>query len=199
MKLKLIAASILALASTATFAAPDAGSPWTVFIRAAHLSLANDTNTALNGLEVENKTIPDISIRYSFSKNWAAELLLTVPQKHNVSLNGVDIGSFKHLPPTLFGQYHFDTESNFKPYIGAGINYTRISSVKLLGGAGDLDNSSVGAAAQIGCDYKLSNNGYISVDLKKIYISSDVKVAGAKVGSIDLDPTVFAVGYGFSF
>lgn len=199
MKTKSIATSILALStfSTAALAADDG--PWTVFVRAAHLSMANDTSgAAISGLEVDNKTIPDISIRYAFTKNIAAELLLTVPQKQEVSLGGANIGSFKHLPPTLFAQYHFDTQSNFMPYVGVGVNYTAISDVKLPPGFG-LDNSSWGAAAQIGFDYKVSSTGYISVDLKKIYISSDVKLNGAKIGSIDLNPTVFAIGYGFRF
>ncbi len=196
-KTHLIAASLLALSSTAALAAEPAPGPWSLILRAAHLDMDNDTDIAT--LEAENKTIPDISIRYALPNNFAAELLLTVPQKHDVKLGGAKIGSFKHLPPTLFGQYHFDTQSNFKPYVGLGINYTSISDVKLLGGAADLEDDSWGAAAQIGFDYKVSQNGFISVDLKKIYIDSDVKVGGTKIGSIDLDPTVFAIGYGFRF
>ena len=109
------------------------------------------------------------------------------------------VQTFKHLPPTLFGQYHFDLQSNFKPYVGLGVNYTMITDDKLGGGAVKLDHSSWGPAAQIGVDYKVSDTGYISGDLKKIYISSDVKLAGASIGKIHIDPTVFAVGYGFRF
>jgi outer membrane protein len=154
MKVKLIAASLLALASASAFDQTSGDGPWTVFVGAAHLSLANDSSGlgGNNAIHVESKTIPDISVRYVFTKNLAAELLLTVPQKHEVSLNGMDIGSFKHLPPTLFAQYHFDTISNFSPYVGLGINYTRISDVKLAGGAATLENDSWGGTAQIGVD-----------------------------------------------
>ena len=54
-----------------------------------------------------DKTIPELDISYFFTPNIAAELVLTVPQEHRVYLNGTDIGSFKHLPPTLTLQYHF--------------------------------------------------------------------------------------------
>lgn len=202
MKVKLIAASLLALGSTAALADQTAESPWMMIIRAAELSPANKSTDptgtlGTNAIHVESKLIPDISFRYLFTKNIAAELLLTTPQQHTVKLNGADIGSFKHLPPTLFAQYRFMSDSNLQPYIGAGINYTMISDVHL--GAVKLDDSSWGPAAQIGFDYKLNNNGYLSVDLKKIYIESDAKVGGVKVSTIKVNPTLFGIGYGFRF
>jgi outer membrane protein len=205
MKSKIFAASLAvslivlcsAITSTALAAQQDE-SPWMMFIRVARLTTANDSSGL--DIDVESKTIPDISFRYAFTKNIAAELLLTTPQKHEVSLAGVgNIGSFKHLPPTLFAQYHFMPDSDFRPYVGAGINYTIISDVKLLGGAAKLDNSSWGPAMQIGFDYKVGANSYVSVDLKKIYIESDVKVGGAKVASVKVDPVLFGIGYGFKF
>ena len=51
------------------------------------------------------------------------------------------IGSFKHLPPTLTAQYHFTNLNGFKPYLGAGVNYTRFSSVNLPAGV-DIDRDS---------------------------------------------------------
>ena len=202
MKSKVIVASLLAIASTSVLAVEQDGSPWMMFVRAVEMSPANQSSGAVgagNAIHVESKVIPDISFRYSFTPNVAAELLLTVPQQHTVKLNGVDIGSFKHLPPTLFAQYHFMPDSNFNPYVGAGINYTLIMDDHLLGGAAKLDNSSWGAAAQIGFDYKVATNSYLSVDLKKIYIGSDVKVGGATVAKVKVDPVLFGIGYGFKF
>ncbi len=49
-------------------------------------------------------------------------------------LNGAKIGTLKHLPPTLLAQYHFTNLGAFKPYVGAGINYTRFSSVSSFRG-----------------------------------------------------------------
>jgi outer membrane protein len=201
MKSKIVVASLFFIVSattSTTFAAQQDESQWMMIVRAVRLSPANDSSGL--DIDVESKTIPDISFRYAFTKNVAAELLLTVPQKHDVSLAGVgNIGSFKHLPPTLFAQYHFTPDSNFRPYVGAGINYTIISDDQLLGGAAKLDNSSWGPAMQIGFDYKVGANSYVSVDLKKIYIESDVKVGGAKVATVKVDPVLFGIGYGFKF
>ena len=42
--------------------------------------------------------------------------------------------------------------ARFDPYLGAGINYAKIPSAKLLAGAGSLDHNSVGSALQAGID-----------------------------------------------
>jgi len=157
-----------------------------------------------DAIEVSDKTIPEVDITYFFTKNLAAELILTVPQKHDVTLSGAKVGTFKHLPPTLTAQYHFLPDGAIRPYLGAGINYTRISSVALtVPGVGDLslENSSFGAALQAGVDFKLAENLFLNIDIKKIWIASDVmlKATGAKVSSVTLDPIVIGVGIGYRF
>ncbi|MFX7752075.1 OmpW family outer membrane protein, partial [Acinetobacter baumannii] len=75
-------------------------------------------------------------------------------------------------------------EAVFSPYVGAGINYTRISGVDLANGL-QLDSNSVGGALQIGADYKINKNWLINFDIKKVQISSDVKTAsGTKISSV---------------
>ncbi len=181
-----------------------------VRVRAVNLDPANDSDAipALgvpgNAIHVEDRVIPEIDFTYFFTKNIAAELILTYPQEHDVTLMGTNIGSFKHLPPTLTLQYHFLPDAQFRPYVGAGINYTRLSSVKLnVPGVGELDleDDSIGGAVQLGFDYKLNRQWYLNVDVKKVWISSDVslKATGAKVSSVGVDPILFGVGVGYRF
>jgi outer membrane protein len=127
--------------------------------------------------------------------------VLTVPQEHDVTLNGVKLGTFKHLPPTLTAQWRFLPGATFNPYVGAGLNLTLISDVKLAGGALDLDKSSVGLAAQVGADIKIAPSWYLNVDVKYVQIKSDVKVAatGAKVTTVKVDPMLYGVGIGYRF
>lgn len=177
---------------------------WLVRVRAAHLDPANKSDPvggvgASDRLTVESRTIPEIDISYFFTPNWAAELVLTYPQKHRVYLDGADIGSFKHLPPTLTVQYHFAPEKTWSPYVGAGINYTRISSVNLLGGNADLESSSIGPALQAGIDYKLNNKWSLNLDVKKIYIRSDVNAAAGTISQVKVDPLLIGVGIGYRF
>ena len=87
--------------------------PWMVRARALHLNSSNGDSTGL-GLSMNDKWMPEIDLSYFYTKNLAVELVLTVPQKQTLSSKGSAIGSFKHLPPTLTLQYHFDAQG-FKP------------------------------------------------------------------------------------
>lgn len=172
--------------------------PWMVRARAVNLDMANKDSTGL-GLTVDNKTIPEVDVSYFFTPNIAAELILTVPQKQTVSSNGTSIGTFKHLPPTLLLQYHFTGLNGYKPYVGAGVNYTDISKVNLLGGAVTLDSHSWGGALQAGVDIPLDKNWSINLDVKKVYIKTDVYTIAGNAGTLKLDPVLVGVGLGYRF
>lgn len=178
--------------------------PWLVRVRAVHLDPANKSDPiggigASDRLTINSKTIPEVDISYFFTPNWATELVLTYPQKQKVSLDGAEIGSFKHLPPTLTLQYHFAPQKTISPYVGAGINYTRISSVKLLNGAADLESSSLGLALQAGVDFKLDKNWSLNLDVKKVQIRSDVNTAAGQLSAVKIDPWLIGVGVGYRF
>lgn len=196
MKKQLIA--LAALATLGMGLAQAQESPWMVRVRATHLDMANKDGTGL-GLTVNNKTIPELDVSYFFSPNLAAELVLTVPQKQTVSSNGTAIGNFRHLPPTLLMQYHFTGLQGYKPYVGAGINYTDISKVNILSGAATLDSDSWGAAVQLGVDFPIDRNWSINLDVKKIYIKSDVYLGGVSAGTLKLNPLAASVGVGYRF
>jgi outer membrane protein len=188
----------------ATASAQAADGTWLVRARAAHLNPADKSAPvggagAADRISVESRTIPELDISYFFSPNVAAELVLTYPQKHEVYLDGKAIGSFKHLPPTLLAQYHFHPASQFSPYVGAGVNLTHLSSVKLLGGTGDLESSSVGLALQAGVDIKIDKQWSLNLDVKRVNIRSDVMAAGAKISAVKVDPVLVSVGVGYRF
>ena len=195
---------LLALVAAASSQALAQESPWLVRARAVHIEPDNKSDPvggvgAADTIKVANKTIPELDISYFFTPNIAAELILTYPQKHQVILNGAEIGSFKHLPPTLNMQYHFAPGATINPYVGAGVNYTRISSVKLLDGAGDLENDSFGLSLQAGVDLRLDDHWSINADIKKVNIRSDVFVGGAKASQVKVDPVLFGLGVGYRF
>ena len=161
-----------------------------------HLNSANKDSTPL-GLSINNKTIPEVDITYFFNRNIAAELIVTVPQNHTLSAAGTAIGTLKHLPPALLLQYHFDAPG-FKPYVGAGLNYTRFSTVNLPAGV-DIDRNSFGPALQVGVDIPMQKNLYLNFDVKKVYIKTDVMAGGAKLGTLRVDPVLVGVGLGWRF
>lgn len=170
--------------------------PWLVRARVVNLAIAHSDSTGLN-LAVNDKVIPEVDVSYFFTKNIAAELVLTIPQKHDLTSNGTKIGTVTHLPPSLLLQYHFDAQG-FKPYVGAGLNYTRFTSSDLPAGV-SIDKSSTGAAFQVGVDIPLSSGLYLNFDVKKVYIKTDVYAAGANLGTLKINPVLFGVGLGWRF
>lgn len=199
--MKTVLVALIALSAAQAMAQE---SPWLVRARAVHVDPDNKS-TPLGGvgaadrLEVSSKTIPELDISYFLTPHIAAELVLTYPQKHKARLDGAEIGTFKHLPPTLSLQYHFAPGAAISPYVGAGVNYTRMSSVKLLDGAGDLENDSWGLSLQAGVNFRLDEHWSINADVKKIKLRSDVYVSGANASHLKVDPVLFGLGVGYRF
>jgi outer membrane protein len=213
-KLAMAMAASALLASFNTFAEDG---DWMMRIRAVHAGWANQSDPVgalavpVNGIHLAGKTIPEVDFSYFFTKNFAAELILTYPQKHTVhvtqsAVGAFDAGALKELPPTLTLQYHFLPDGQFRPYVGAGVNYTRISNVNLAslntvsGGSNSLDGSSLGGALQVGFDVKIGESSYLNFDVKKVYIRTDLSnsVLG-KLSTLKLDPLLVGIGYGFRF
>jgi outer membrane protein len=210
---------VMGLAAAGAVSAQQAAKgegPWMMRVRAVNLDFVNKseagsgalnpTNLPADSIQANNKVIPEIDFSYFFTKNFALELILTVPQKHDVKISqgplAQPLGSFKHLPPTLTAQYHFIPDGAFRPYVGAGINYTRISNVSLQTSTGTvltLDDNSVGGALQAGFDVPIGKSLFLNFDVKKIYISTDVKIGGQKVSRLNLDPLAIGVGVGWRF
>ena len=224
MKLvKFALATAIALGSTATMAQQSEGN-WMMRVRAVHIDTDNKSDAIAaaaiptDGIHVSNKTIPEVDFTYFLNKNLAAELILTYPQRHDVNITAsaagaFKAGTFKHLPPTLTLQYHFAPNAQLRPYVGAGINYTRISNVSLgpldavtrtLGGGNTgsnyLDKNSWGGALQVGFDVKIGSNSYLNFDIKKVYIQTDLSnTVFGKLSTVKVDPVLIGVGYGFKF
>lgn len=197
MTLALIGGAML----TSAVQAQDA--PWMARVRAVQLQSANKDSTGLD-LSINNKLIPEIDFSYFFMPQFAVELVLTYPQKQTIRSGGTEIGSLKHLPPTLTAQYHFTTLGAFKPYVGAGLNYTRFSNVNFDPAVQaalqpTLSKNSFGLAAQAGFDCEVARNVYLNVDVKKVQIRTDVSSAGTKVGTFKVDPWLVGVGIGRRF
>lgn len=181
--------------------AQDSG--WAIQFGPTHLSPANKSDafgsTRADAIHVSSKTLPEIDVLYSFTKNVVGEVVLSIPQKHTVTLNGTDIGTFKELPPTFLAQYHFLPGTQFDPYLGAGVNLTLISSVDLAGGALDLSKTSWGIAAQVGANMNIDKQWYANADIKYATIGADVKAGGTTITKVHVDPYLYSLSVGYRF
>lgn len=141
---------------------------------------------------------------YMISDTLAVELLAATPFSHDIELaaGGTRVGETKHLPPTLSLQYHFPTQSVFKPYAGVGLNYTLFFDEETAGplAGQDLDlDGSFGLAAQLGIDYELSDKMFINLDARWINIETDAELEGAALETVEIDPLVFSLAIGWKF
>lgn len=201
-----LAALAVALAAAFPVMAQVAEGNWLVRARAVNLDFRNGQADGLNKgavpkVEADNTWIPEFDISYFFTKNIAAELVLTWPQKVDISANGTNIGAVKALPPSLLIQYHFTDLGAFKPYVGAGVNYTLFTDRNVADGAIRVSRDSWGLAAQAGLDYALSKNWSLNFDVKYVQMNTDVtlKASGQKLGKVDLDPMLYGIGVGYRF
>jgi len=165
----------------------------------------------LKSVDVKDDTVPELDFTYMITNNIGTELILGT-SRHDVTANAgtgdKSLGKVSTLPPTLTLQYHFAPQSaTFRPYAGAGINYTRFYNAGLnaanLGVNADLQvkKNSYGPALQIGADIPVSKSFFINVDVKKIWMKTDVSLAsnGTQIGTLKIDPLVIGLGIGTKF
>jgi outer membrane protein len=202
---RLALVAMLAAGLAPALPAQAQATPWLMRLRAVELRSANDGSTTPDlGLSINNKVIPEFDISYFFTPQIAAELVLTYPQKQKIRSNGTEIGSLKHLPPTLTVQYHYTGLGDFVPYAGAGVNYTRFSNVEFTPAVTatlqpTLKKNSFGLAAQVGADYTVAPNVVLNLDIKKVQIRTDVSSFGTKIGDLKVDPWLIGFGVGYKF
>lgn len=186
---------------------------WLIRVRA--LGILPDTDSDLSvagtpvptaGVDIDDRYVPELDITYFLTKNIAVELVLAL-SKHDVEgtgvLAGTDIGDFYIIPPHLMLQYHFDLGNGFKPYVGAGVNYSLIFNEGNAAGFNGLKiDNGFGFSLQAGVDIQVKDNWYLNVDVKKTWLNVDAKtnlVAIPVRADIDVDPWVIGVGLGYRF
>jgi outer membrane protein len=172
-----------------------------------------------HGVTVDDDTVPELDVTYMITLHWGVELILGYSE-HDVSTKspakypvpGVNLGQVietKVLPPTLTLQYHFAPNSNIRPYIGAGVNYTHFFDEEVTGfldqpGAKVKLASSWGLAAQAGVDVDISENWFVNFDVKYLDIDTKARFKGVTAVSTanindDIDPFVYGIGIGRRF
>ncbi|MER8831038.1 OmpW family protein [Mesorhizobium sp. M0938] len=187
----------------------EAPSPWQVRLRA--LGVITEDSGYVNavtgsGLSYSDTLTPELDISYFFTDNIAGELILGTTYA-NIDGQGTiaglgKVGKVWLLPPTLTLQYHFTDLGAFKPYVGAGVNYT-IFYNQDAGSADALKvKNTFGTALQVGFDYMVDQHWGVNFDVKKLFLKPDfdVTVDGAKLtGKAALDPWLIGAGVTYRF
>lgn len=154
--------------------------------------------------------------------HWDAELALGYPplQKTvgkgpatlgSVPYNGQVIATARWIAPTLLLEYVFlEENSKWRPYIGAGVNYTTFYDRNSTA-AGDAASGgptkisltpSVGWAATAGINYHIANNwhAYASYSFSRVATDLTADTAGViRTSHISFAPQALVVSVGYSF
>ncbi len=220
--LSLFAVSIFGFGGLAQQKQENHDKNWQVRLRGLAVVPDESAKVGIIGGDVSlgNSFVPELDFTYFFTKNFAAELILgTTPHKVNTvasdlsAIGGptsaeVNLGKVWLLPPTLTAQYHFYAiDKVFKPYVGAGVNYTIFYGVDEGPTVKNVSyDNAFGYAAQIGFDLFLDDTFFINVDVKKIWLKTDVKVDASNLSSglsipaeVKIDPLLIGFGVGMRF
>lgn len=177
---------------------------WTLGLGVGWVGPKSDNGTLTVGtsafdVDVNTSVRPTITAEYFIRDNLGVEILAAWPFEHDIDLVGLGrAGTTKHLPPTISLNYHFPTQSAWKPYVGIGVNYTYFFDEESALGDLDLDGS-WGVAVQAGIDYSISQTAALRANVRWIDIDTDVTLDGTPLGEAEIDPIIVQFAYVFKF
>ena len=193
----------------------DREGPWLLRSRALYLAPRNASNSfelpgtpptvvPSNAARSNDRWAAELDAEYFFAAHWSSELAVTLPQEHDLLLrdtifggNSGKVGHFNLMPNFLMLKYGFLPESVFRPYVGVGLNVTSIYGVQAA--PFSLSKTTVGPAAQVGFDIRLSDHWELNADAKWARSRPDIDFDGESLGRMKLDPVLFGVGIGYRF
>jgi outer membrane protein len=142
------------------------------------------------------------------SPNLGVELALGIPPRikaratGSVAFLGDDVLSARNVSPVLLLTYHFGAPgARWRPYLGAGINYTRFSSIRSrLADHVEMEDS-VGWAVKAGVDHALDARWGLFASVSALKVKTDLVASGATVlqTTIDVRPVIYSFGASYRF
>ena len=180
---------------------------WLVGAKALLLDPDVSSTVSIGGEAKANSDfVPMIDVRYFVTPDISLETMWGYSEHKlravGTALGDMNLGTTKILPFTLTAQYN-PPNSQLSPYVGVGLNYTLFVDGD-PGSAQEVKyDDGFGTAFNLGVDYFLDERRFFNIDVKKILISTDVRVdagiAGTAHAAVDLDPLLISFGFGWVF
>ena len=206
----------LALAAALALTASVAGAQENVFKMGITYYQPHSQTDGISGIGVPPGADADVGSATTvifvyerlFTPNIGLEIVLGIPPKiktkatGSVAFLGDDVLSAKNLAPTLLLNYHFFSPSDaLRPYVGAGINYTKFTDVTSSLAPDVQMSNSTGLALQAGVNYSISKDWGLFASISKINVKSKVVATGATVltTTVDFRPLVYSAGLSYQF
>lgn len=205
----------LALAASAAGVA-QAQTPQNIFKVGAIEYTTNSKTNGIQGIgvppgadaETGNATTLLLTYERLFTPNIGVELVIGIPPKikakatGTVAFLGDDILSARNVAPTLIVNYHFGSEGDrFRPYLGAGINYTKFTDVKSRLAPDVKLGDSTGLVVQAGLDYAIDKKWGLFGSIARVDTKSKLVAAGSTVLTTEIDfrPVTYSLGLSYRF
>ncbi len=139
--------------------------------------------------------------------NVGVELVLGVPPKIKARATGSvtflgEVLSARNAAPTLLANWHFGRDGDtWRPYVGAGINYTRFVGIESPYGWDVSLSDSWGPVVQAGVDWRIDSRWGLFASVAAVKVKSDLVAVGATVirTTIDFRPLVYSAGVSYRF
>ena len=155
-----------------------------------------------------NATTVILTYERMLTPNIGAELVIGVPPKieakatGSVAFLGDDVLDARIVAPTFFFNYHFGAQGDtWRPYLGAGINYTKFVRIRSILADDVKMSNSTGWAAQAGIEYALGRDWSLFASVAALQVKSKLVASGATVlqTKIDFRPIVYSFGAAYRF
>jgi outer membrane protein len=158
--------------------------------------------------ETNNATTAIFTYERLFTPSIGLEFVIGVPPRikakatGSVAFLGDDVLSARFVAPTLLLNYHFLAPTDaFRPYLGAGVNYTRFTSIRSSLAPDAKMGYSTGLALQAGLNYAINKDWGLFASVARVDVKSKVVATGTTVltTKIDFRPIVYSAGVSYQF
>jgi len=159
-----------------------------------------------------------LSLSYMLSNSWALEAMVSAPFEHDLTIAGLNsyglttsnLGEVKQVSPGISALYYFGNPgSRFRPYLGAGVNYTKFFDDSLstqarseLAAEGLELDEHVALSARAGFDFRLGNGWFLNASVWRMNIDTNASF-NSRFGTIstytEMDPWVYSLSIGHDF
>lgn len=157
-------------------------------------------------IDVDSATGLTGGLNYALSANVSLDIPLDPPFRFDVNGAGALSGAgkladIKALPISLLAQYRFGHVAGAaRPYVGAGVTYTRFygaRSAAVLGPATLSMKNRWGASAQLGIEVPLSERWSLDAAVTYVHLRTIGSVSTGQSIDVELNPTSFSLALAY--
>lgn len=159
-------------------------------------------------ITIDSSIFAEYDMTYMLGQNWGVEWMITA-SPHDVKVesgafDGLDLGSLWIAETTVTFNYMLPFWNRWRPYLGAGVSAAYFfgsdpsTAAEAIGVDKVKSELGWGFVGQVGLAYRLNRSWILTLDVKWIDMSIDVKLDGQD-GSVaetpmDLDPLIIGLG-----